>query len=39
MKEKAFLPTSIPHRILFIGLMGYYENLMGIIDPGKEVKE
>lgn len=39
IKENAFLPNSIPHKILFIELMGYYENLMGIIDPGEEVKE
>ena len=26
IKENVFLPTSIPHKILFIELMGYYEN-------------
>lgn len=39
MKGNAFLLTSIPCRILFSELMEYYENLMGTIDLGEEIRK
>lgn len=39
MRGDAFLPTSIPCRIIFIELMRYYENLLGTISLGDEVSK
>lgn len=39
MKGNAFLPTSIPCRILCTELMEYCEHFMGTIDLGEEVSK